>query len=381
MQTAVKRRAERWAAALLLAAALAGCDQLPTPPSPAGAPEQMSQQQLARAVQALGFRSEGMIDQDDYVIVEGDIRLDKSRLASRLPAGTGRLSPSFQFHHTELVSSPLIHQVTVDLTGWNDDIKEAARAAMAEWNQVQGSYIRMVEGSPGLISVRLDCFGYTGRGEAAYTYWPAGGMPGRAIVLNECYTGSILTKAERRAVFLHHLGHAVGFQHADWLQHDDPSQGGGAVHVPGTPYSGGDDASIMVMALTNLELSHYDRVAASRVYPLPPPTVTVVNDGGHPRISWNYPLAANGQFSVRLLHNRYDRYGRLPPETVNEVTLLTEGVGATTFHDTQRQWTGTSNCSVMTSNYTRKEAWLYEVTIHYANGAAAGTWHAPVGAC
>lgn len=369
--------------ALLLAAAVAGCDEMPTPAAPT---EQLSQEKIARAVAALGFSSSTIQDRGDYVRVEGDIRLSKARLASgevskpgsAAPRSTlGPTAPRFQFHHPNLVDQPLIHHIGVNLNGWPEHTQEAARAAMVEWNKVQGSYIRMFEAWPGNLQVKLDCWKYDTK-VPADTEWPEGGQPGK-IVLNMCYDGPPLTKGEYRALFLHHLGHAIGFQHTDWTKDQVPISD--AVHIPGTPYSGGDDASIMMRRENNLELSHYDRVMAARVYPLPPPTVTVVNLNGTPRISWNYPFAADGRYSVRLLHNRYERYGRLPPETINEVTLLEEGVGKTQFDDIGHHWTGTSSCNTMTSTYTRKEAWLYEVTIHYANGATGATWHAPVGKC
>ncbi|WP_420128226.1 M57 family metalloprotease [Longimicrobium sp.] len=368
-------RNERWIVPFLLAAAVAACDSVPTPPEAVG-----EESWIPQAIEARGLSSEGWKEWGDYVVAEGDVLLRKSALASAPRRGSGPLRPMFQFRTAQLVGSPRIHQLRVDLSqmGAEPHWADAARAAMAEWSAIQGSYIRMVEGSPGDITVQLQCFPPDDNGGIAKAEFPSGGGPGAVIVLNTCQRADLEYRWEEKiSIMLHNLGHTIGFQHTDWLQNDEPEP----LHVYGTPYSGGDDASVMNARLEDRHLSAYDRKAAQTMYPLPPPVVTVVNDGGHPRVTWTYPFGATGAFAVRLLHNRYERAGRLPPETINEEWVLGSGSGLVTLHDTQRSWTGTSSCSVMTTTYTRKEAWLYEVVIQYPNGGSLATASAPVGSC
>lgn len=368
-------RKERWIAPFLLAGAVAACDALPTPPA---APDPGDE--LAAAVRALGFESDEMKVWGEYVVVEGDILLDRAMLASAARRPSGPLAPRFQYHTAELVSLPRIYDVTVDVSemhahpAW----QEAVRAAMAEWSAVPGSYIRMREGAPGSsIKVTPLCFDTNeGRKVAAWSTFPVSGGPGPVIQVNTCFEG-FLTGGKMTAHMIHELGHTIGFLHSD----TGASEFGGGVHVSGTPTGGGDPASVMNTSFTSLTLSDYDRIAARRMYPLPPPQVSVVSSGGYPLISWTLPPGATGQYTVRLLHNRYDRYGRLPPETVNEESTLTSGSGTASWLDMAHPFTGTSSCSTMTTSYTRKEAWLYEVIIQYPNGASGATASAPVGSC
>ena len=114
---------------------------------------------LDQRVRSLGFDPNGMEDHGAYVVVEGDIRLDKESLLlapaleenARLTAPS---QPSFQYNTTHIVSGTNVGQITVDLSAIEgvSDWAQAARNAIADYNAT-GTRIQMMEASPGDIII------------------------------------------------------------------------------------------------------------------------------------------------------------------------------------------------------------------------------------
>lgn len=67
-------------------------------------------------IAALGFDTTDIQDYGSYVVVEGDIRLEKSNLSRRSP-GIDPLKPLRQYSTTALVSPGGVTRISVDLSG------------------------------------------------------------------------------------------------------------------------------------------------------------------------------------------------------------------------------------------------------------------------
>ncbi|MBV9772403.1 MAG: hypothetical protein JO040_00540 [Gemmatimonadetes bacterium] len=104
---------------MLALAVLGACD---TAPSTSSTEPETARGEVARQVEALGFRGDMVQDFGDYVVVEGDIRLEKSQLLAGarapLPA-QGPLGPRLQYRTTNLVGSPRVYNLTINLAGLN----------------------------------------------------------------------------------------------------------------------------------------------------------------------------------------------------------------------------------------------------------------------
>lgn len=186
---------------------------------------------LASRVIALGFSSKGMQDHGDYVVVEGDIRLDKAPLLNSAPSnptyGKGVPNrPTYQYNTNAIVSRSYVTHIVVDLTNIASvsDWANAARNAMADYNS-SGSAIHMSEGSPGDIT-----FSSAGtlNGYIAVASWPyqgsPSGKPGPTITVSQVYD-STYNVGQKEKVLVHELGHTLGLRHDNALQ----TEGAGSI--------------------------------------------------------------------------------------------------------------------------------------------------------
>jgi hypothetical protein len=112
---------------------------------------------LAARVRALGFTPVGLEDHGDYVVVEGDIRLDRAALFGNESDETAPskvpYSLTYRYYTNQIVSRFYVKQVVVNLSGLAglSDGATAARNAIADYN-APGSLVHMSESSPGDIS-------------------------------------------------------------------------------------------------------------------------------------------------------------------------------------------------------------------------------------
>lgn len=139
--------------------------------------------ELFAAVRALGFDATTIRDRGSFVIVEGDIRIEKNDLV-RDGRRVAPATPLRQYHTTALVSSSQVRQIKVSLanvtgiSNWAD----AIRTAMAAYNAT-ASEVYLVEGTPADIT-----FSSVSSAEwIALASWPSGGEPGPTITINTSY--------------------------------------------------------------------------------------------------------------------------------------------------------------------------------------------------
>jgi len=365
MQGSISRRG----AILLAALALAACDAAPTASGPAATEKP---EDIRAMVAAMGFRGDMVQDFGSYVLVEGDIRFTKDELrASQRRASANPHGPRFQFRTTNLVGSPKVQQIVVSLAGISGTVWETpARDALAQWNAINGSYVKMVEGSPADISVSTTC---TSSNIAASASFPSSGNPGGTVLVNTCF-GYSIGYSERLRNVVHELGHTIGFRHTNYTQQGETAGSDGAVQITGTPTSGGDNSSVMNggTALNSwIGFSTNDQKAVRTLYPLPAPQSPASNQSGTGTVvlSWSAPVGAQ-YFQVRRNETYREQNGY--ENTFYEGTNTGAWVDVYgTSYDTGAAYTGVSDC-YSTSGYTEYTTYtIYEIRAVYANGTSA----------
>jgi hypothetical protein len=358
-------------AAVLALAALAACDApISTPPAAEPGDE------LARQVEALGFRGDMVQDMGDHVLVEGDIYLTKDELRRAPRRSADPLGPRFQYRTSNLVGGAKVNNIVVDLSGLSSQPgwQAAARDAFVHWSGITDSNVRLVEGSPADITVTTTCTSYN---VAASASFPSAGNPGNLIYVNTCF-GYATSHAQKVHNMVHELGHTLGFRHSNYTQMGESAGAVGAVHIWNTPTSGNASGSVMNggTALNSWAgFAASDLTAVRSIYPLPSPTgYSVTNSGGTPLVSWNAMAGATG-YTVTLITYEYtvDQYGQewYQGRWFTPVASTT----ATSHLDVDRSYTGTAYCDYPDpfdwSGTAMKRNWYeYAIQATYPNGTS-----------
>jgi hypothetical protein len=350
------------AAAVLLVGALAACSDAPTGAAPA------AELTLAQQVAVLGFRSDMIEDHGEFVLVEGDIYLSKAQLRTvRVADGNDPMSPRFQYRTTNLVGSPKVHTINVDLSGLNSQAawKAAAQTALTHWSGISNSYVKLVEGTPADITVSTTCTSYN---VAAYASFPSAGNPGSTIYVNTCF-GYTTSSAQKVHNMVHEFGHTLGFRHSNYAQQGETAGAEGAVHISGTPTSGNASGSVMNggTALNSWAgFANSDLVAVRSLYPLPYPAASVSYPSGNVVVSWP-ALTDAYYYQIRYMYRQYS-YNGYENRSWEQLSPGSWQTVYGTSYDSGVPWTGQSSCYAQygyDEYYT--DTW-YEVRAVFPNG-------------
>jgi hypothetical protein len=369
-------RAATRAATLLLAGVLAACSDTTTSSAPRAEPT------LAERVAALGFRTDMIEDHGDFVLVEGDIYLSKAQLRTvTVVDANDPLRPSFQYRTTNLVGSPKVYDIKVDVSGLNSQTswQTAAREALTHWSGISNSYVRLVETGPADITVSTTC---TSSNVAAYASFPSGGNPGSTIYVNTCFAYST-TYAQKVHNMVHEFGHTLGFRHSNYTQQGESAGTEGAVHIANTPTSGNATGSVMNggTALNSWAgFAASDLTATRALYPLPKPVLSVTNSGGNPLVSWSALPGATGYGVVYNVSWHYSNRETGENYTLSDDYPLGTTTG-TSLLDTSNSYTGVGMCDWSYGFEISRETYRYYVSATFANGTSQGFVLAPTGSC
>jgi hypothetical protein len=360
--------------AVLALATLAACDDSGTaPPADAG-------NELARQVEALGFRGDMVQDFGSHIVVEGDIRIEKSQLPSVSSSRPDTpLRPLFQYRTTALVGSPKVHLIQVDLSslGAHPNWLNAAREAMGHWNALPHSYVRLQEGGSPDIIVTATC--NLGSGTAGLASWPSAGNPGPTIQVNPCFSS---TQSARVRTMVHEFGHTLGLRHTNWSSLGESAGSVGAVHIPGTT-TGKNNGSVMNGGTAGDPWGGFtwdDHIAVQQIYPIPVPTVTVsYSSSGEPIITWT-PVFGAASYTVRRRRWIYgvDEFGHY--NATSEIGAFTNA--SSPFVDTGSNYTGVSQCEYDNGpNDYQHVSYGYTVEAVFTNGYGDGHASAETAVC
>jgi hypothetical protein len=253
-------------------------------------------------IKALGFRVDMIEDHGDYFVVEGDIRLEKRDLEAGGTAGD--LPPSLQWRTTNVSNAAYYHNLDISQLGSRPEWRDAAIQAVAEWNRLSGTSVRLFTDPCPNCYYRTVVSFYTEACQQngctlAVASWPSGGRPGPTIRINLAFNvgngpGGQPTALAKLNTMVHEIGHTVAFRHTNWRTNDcqfPPCAPGtiGAILIPNTPET--DAASVMQGSTANRDwagFSFYDRRAARTLYKgFGPINQTGTLENGHPRLTWD----------------------------------------------------------------------------------------------
>jgi hypothetical protein len=223
------------------------------------------------AIGQAGFSTTGVVRDDDGYIVEGDIFLSESMLASKPGWRTMTIAETEQYHTTNTVIGPRV--ITVSLASKLPASYVAALdECLARFNAENltltfqrvssGANISMVKGNGNYL--------------ASAGFPTNSGNPYGQVKLNSRAIGN-QPQATVATIMAHELGHCIGYRHTDYMNRSyscggSPTNEGastvGAVHIPGTP-TGPDSGSWMLSCIGSGQdrpFNNNDKTALNYLY-------------------------------------------------------------------------------------------------------------------
>jgi Dual-action HEIGH metallo-peptidase len=230
----------------------------------------ISEDVLAAIGQA-GFSTTGVVKDDDGYIVEGDIFLSSSMLASKPGWRTMTIAETEQYHTTNTVAGTRTIKVSISNKLPSSYIA-ALDEALARYNAENlvltfqrvssGADISLVSGNGSYL--------------ASAGFPTSSGNPYGQVKINSRAIGN-QPQSTVASIIAHELGHCIGYRHTDYMNRSyscggSPTNEGastvGAVHIPGTP-TGPDSGSWMLSCIgsgQNRPFNNNDKTALNYLY-------------------------------------------------------------------------------------------------------------------
>jgi len=242
--------------------------------------DEISSEVLAK-IEALGFRTNGVIAKPGGYVVEGDIFLSNEDLNGKNVSDTLRIGKTEQYRTNNLVTG-LPRTITIALSGLSVDYTNAADVAIARYN-AQGLRISFLRVSSG-ANITISGFWQapdpvTGSILLGSAGFPSGGNPYSQILMNT-HPSAYGTSPDVNymgTVIAHEVGHCIGFRHTDYMDRSFSCGGSfsnegagseGAVGIPNTPSVA--DPNSWMLACTgfgvNRPFNNNDITALHQVY-------------------------------------------------------------------------------------------------------------------
>lgn len=228
-------------------------------------------QETLNQISALGFSADNVIAADGGYVVEGDIFLSPSDLATKKVTLSLIVPNEEQYHTTNLVSGP--RAITISVNGSvNATFSSAVDAAIARYNTENLTLTFSRVASGGDIVIRL----VNSRQYIASAGFPSGGDPYGEVKYAKTYTSNTYSKDFMTTVLCHEIGHCIGFRHTDYATRqscgsnvNEGSAGVGAIYIPGTA-TGYDATSWMLACMNsatqNRPFNNNDKTALNYLY-------------------------------------------------------------------------------------------------------------------
>ena len=268
-------------ASTTLALSLAGCagaeveDEITDPELEGLSAEAV---EIVENLQLAGFpRDEIEIDEDELVIVGGDavVNLEASREMLDLDDDDHDHDDSFRQYRTTNLVDPSIEVICIDMTGLTPHpfmvIAAMQTAAMYNAQNLSFDLLPVLGTDPSCDAViETQLQGGTG----ASAGFPSGGQPYDLVKMGigiTAYGQDVV-----RHVFMHEIGHCIGFRHSDYFNRslscgsggNEGSAGVGAHYIPGT-FPGFDPFSVMNSCYSSNStgvFSPFDMIALDMLY-------------------------------------------------------------------------------------------------------------------
>ncbi len=272
----MKKRFTHWAMASLPAMLLSsslflGCTKSDLDVPEPQAAQETEMQKYQRVIYALGYDTVGMHEYDEeFYLVEDEILFSKEQLEEMASEPATKMnyltSNGLVYPENHVINVDPYELYNLQIDGFSAE--SALRYAMEAWNGIPDCTIefRMVgAGTPNAVKVSKQTIGGTTQASCDR---PSKGMYGKNIKLNTTSTAMPTTFSQAQRVFMHALGHILGFEHvkpqSDWSNY--PS---GTVHLS----SERDDISVMLPDGTHgawkefAVFSGFDTDGIKRAYP------------------------------------------------------------------------------------------------------------------
>jgi hypothetical protein len=223
------------------------------------------------AISLAGFSTSGVVRDDDGYIVEGDIFLSSSMLASKPGWRTMIIAETEQYHTTNTVNAP--RTITVSLASKLPASYVAALdEALARYNALglSLSFQRVTSGAD------IDLVAGNGNFLASAGFPTNSGEPYGQVKVNARAIGN-QPQSTVASILAHEIGHCIGYRHTDYMDRSYSCGGAasnegagsvGAIHIAGTP-TGPDSGSWMLSCIgqgQNRPFNNNDKTALHALY-------------------------------------------------------------------------------------------------------------------